>query len=105
MQSTAQTNEIKESDFYSRHGFLKYHAGLSVSYWNSIFPERSIKSPSDLRQLAREGEILPYDLYKLRGNGNARQPGKLVLFCFPDTVKSRPEQLREKAIAWQGDGI
>lgn len=102
MQSTVQ---IKESDFYSRHGFLKYHAKISVSYWSSIFPERSIKTPSDLRKLAEDGEISPYDLYKLRGNGNAHQPGKLVQFVFAGKVKSRAEQLKEKAILFSGDGI
>lgn len=90
--------------FLNKYGFLKAHAGRVVSYWAQIYPERSIKTVSDLAQLIYDEKLKPADFYHIRGCGNPRQPGKIVLFLFQE-VKSPAEQRAEKADLMAGGGI
>lgn len=90
--------------FLNKYGFLKAHAERVVSYWSAVYPERSIKTVSDLAQLIYDEGLKPADFYHIRGCGNPRQPGKIVLFLFQE-VKSAREQRAEKVNLMAGSGI
>jgi len=91
-------------NFVNRHGFLHQTPERLISHYAAVYPERKIATPNDLRQLAIDGEIVPNDLFRFRGCGNKRQPGKIVLFCFPH-LKSAAEQKMERINSAMGDGI
>lgn len=79
-----------------------------ISHFNRYHSEefgKPITTIEDLRSLAARGLITPSELFRFRGMGNKRQPGKLVLFVFEGQVKSREEQIKDKAILFAGDGI
>lgn len=79
-----------------------------ISHFHKYYSEefgRPIATIEDLRSLAARRFITPSELFRFRGMGNKRQPGKLVLFVFEGQVKSREEQIKDKAILFAGDGI
>lgn len=95
---------ICAADFTSRFGFLNQVARRLVDHYSEVYSERKIVGVNDLRKLAEDKEISPADLFRFRGCGNHRQPGKIVLFCFP-SLKSAAEQRAEKVEAEFGSGI
>lgn len=62
------------------------------------------KTVEDLQSHIAREQLRPSDFYRLRHGGNARKPGQLVLFLFPD-VKTFEQQRTEEAILNQGAGI
>ena len=78
-----------------------------IEWANKYFAEelgRPIVNLDDVKECAARKIIMPSEIFRFRGMGNHRVPGKLPLYLFPQ-LKSNAEQKLEKAILFAGDGI
>ena len=95
---------MNSNPFRNKRGQLREICVRLLSYWREIYPEHALRNEFDLRALVEKEGLTPSQFYRFRQCGDARQPGKIVLFLFP-AVKSATAQRAEKALAMAGDGI
>jgi len=102
-------NKITSS--YFRYGGNRGYKGYIpeiLAHFNKYYSEefgKPIVTVEDLRELAARQLITPSQLFRFRGMGKKDRPGKLPLFVFEGTLKSREEQIKDKVISFMGDGI
>lgn len=64
-----------------------------------------IKTIEDVRAMARANVIKPSYLFSYRGSGSVWAPSKFMLFVFEKKLMSRQQRMREKELAFLGEGI
>jgi hypothetical protein len=87
---------VRREDLFNRNGFP--FRGLE-----SALLVYRVKTLEELEALVASGEITESDIYRTRGNGSHRFPGRLPQYLFK--AKSREEQVRETIMNNLGAGI
>jgi hypothetical protein len=99
---------MNADDFkYTNSKNYLYRVQLLIEWANKYFAEelgRPVVTLEDLKECAARNIITPEEIFRFRGMGHHRVPGKLPLYLFPQ-LKSHDEQKLEKAILFAGDGI
>lgn len=101
---------LTPSPFVNKHGTYHYRIARLVDAIASDFSKEwptPIRTIEDVRAMARAGVFSPSEIFRYRGTGSVSAPSKIMLFIFPDNeqVMSRAQRLREKVLAFLGDGI
>jgi hypothetical protein len=95
----------REEFFHIKSGELHFRIRRTLNYlaeWPELYGP--ISTVDDLKRACDAGKVQPQDIFQLRGMGNARSPGKLALYLFPQ-LKSYEKVKRERIENNLGWGI
>jgi hypothetical protein len=92
--------KVTRDQLFTKHGFPIQGLRYVLDFYEEF---HGCKTLEDLQELVKKGEINEHDIYRIRGNGDKRQPGRLAQFLFG--AKTREEQRRDEAILNAGAGI
>ena len=91
---------VKRSDLFTKHGFPI----MGLRY---LMDRHNLSSLEDVERAVNQGELNQYDVFRVRGNGEANNPGRLAryLFSLESRVERKKREIEEKTLLDLGSGI
>lgn len=100
---------LASSSFVNKHGNYTYRVARLVEAIACDFSNKwptPIRTVEDVKAMARAGVFSPSQIFRYRGTGSVSAPSKIMVYIFDSKqVMSREQRLREKVLAFLGDGI